>query len=142
MEKIITVIKDISPIITVIISSLVSYFVARAKAKSEVNKLLITLSHEDQTTFSNTFRDLLSYTLSFCQFPNGYVLEDAVKANSAFLTIAPDEFHPILSNLDHALNEWNVKEIQKLRKELISLYSKWIEQGKQNPQHKMHDIDY
>lgn len=134
MKNILSIIKDFIidclPIITVVISSLISYLVAKSQIKNEIDKLLIEISHNDKTVISNAFQSLIASTANFCQSPNGYTLEDTIKANAAFISVAPEAFQPLLLELDNALSTKDKHKIQSIRTDLISLYSKWINNSK------------
>lgn len=129
MKNILDFIKEYQAIITVVISSLISYCIAKAKTKSEIDKLMLTWSRNDKTDFSKAFQQLLSTTSAYCQHQNYHIFENAISASATFLTLSPEEFQSLASEIDAALNNKNIEQVQNVREKLISLYSEWINQS-------------
>lgn len=113
------------PIITVVISSVVSYFVAKMKAQSEIDKIMLSLSHKDEENFTHSYTHLLSSVAQYCSHPDLYNREAAQDACADFLSVAPPTFHSLLTELDYTLNSGDKLKLLSLREKLISLYSEW-----------------
>lgn len=123
MSSFINTLEKLSPIITILISSLVSYFVAEIKVKNEINKTLLTFEYKDKQTFNSTFADLIKKTERVCRCGCDKDIYDAVEVTSKFFTLAPKEFHPTLTQLHKAIINVNITEIKKLQEDLLQMCS-------------------
>lgn len=65
----------------------------------------------------------MTTTEQFCAFNCHGYMYDAIQANANFLTLAPNQFHALLKNMDYALHSNNIYKVQSIRKELLELYS-------------------
>ena len=129
MKNFLNFIEEYQSLIIPLISSVLSYYVAKSKAKSEVDKLLLTWSRKDKSDFSDAFNHLISATSKYYCNSEPRELENALTATARFMSIAPREFHNCLLRLDDALNEQNVCIIPCIREEIMLLYSDRIKQN-------------
>lgn len=123
MDNFVNLIRIFAPIITVVISSTISFFVAKHQAKNEIKRLLLSYTREDQQLFNDAFADLMTKTEDYCSFNCLSNKLDAIQANAKLFTIAPEPFHAILKDMDLALRNSNTYEIRKLREKILDLYS-------------------
>ena len=123
MENIIKITGIITPIATIIISSAVSFFIAKHQTKNEIKKLLMSYNREDKQLLNNAFAELMTNTENFCKFSNGIYLNKAISANSKFLAIAPKQFLPLAKEMDEALQNIDTSKIKNIRKSLMDLFS-------------------
>ena len=123
METFIKIATTVTPIITIIISSIISFLVARHQTKNEIKKLIMSYNREDKQLLNDAFTELMTKTQEYCDFQCGMNLHDAISANSKFLTIAPKLFHPLLKELDVALQNADLHKIKTIRKSLMDLFS-------------------
>ena len=123
MNKIITIINILTPILTVFISSLISYAISKSQAKAEIKRTLMSYDREDKKLLNDAFVDLITKTEEFCSFGCLGNMQDAIQANSKFLTLAPEQFRAVLLDMDTALKNSNSRNIEKLRKDIIDIYT-------------------
>ncbi len=123
MTTFIDILKAIVPIITLIISSVLSFIISRINARNEIKKLSLSFSREDKQAIDESFAKLIRLTGEYCSFPHGTLQYNAVEANAKFLTLAPEPFHSILSDLDSALHTQDIPKINTLRSSLLKMYS-------------------
>lgn len=123
MQYLFNIITQLSPIITIIISSFISYFIAKYNAKNEIRKALLSFAREDRLAMDKAFAELVSGMERLCTFRCDGNIRHVVTANAYFLTLAPKVFHPIIKDIDIAVNKCDLNEIQKLKKDLIEMYS-------------------
>ncbi len=123
MQTFIDNLEKLSPIITIAISSLVSYFIAKNQAKNEIKKTLLSFNREDKQALNDAFTNLMTKTERLCCFKCSSNIYDATEANVRFLSLAPKEFHPILNDLHTAIDDYNISKIQTIRKNLMKMYS-------------------
>ena len=126
MQKILSFISTMSPIITIIISSLISYLIARSNARHEVNKLLLSFNREDKTQLYDNFSNLISSLSKLSENPSPENKSNAIEENSKFLTVAPKSFHPTLITISDILQDEDYDELHRLSKTLLLLYSQHI----------------
>lgn len=123
METFIKIATTITPIVTIIISSIISFLVARHQTKNEIKKLLMSYNREDKQLLNDAFTELMVKTQEYCDFSCGINLHNAISANSKFLTIAPKPFHHLLKEMDVALQNNDIHKIKNIRELLMELFS-------------------
>ena len=116
----------ITTIIATSISAGVSYLVAKTKAENEIKKLTTTFKREDILKLKEDFSALMVDTERFCSFAAPINKQNAIKANTNFLSVAPERFKPLLLSLDKALKEESIPNIIDLRNKLLKLYSETV----------------
>lgn len=123
MENMVKIATVITPIATIIISSVISFFIARHQTKNEIKKILMSYNREDKQLLNEAFVELMTKTEEYCNFSCGINLHKAISANSKFLAIAPKQFHPLLKEMDVALQNVDLHKIKTIRKSLMDLFS-------------------
>ena len=111
------------PIITVIISSVISFFIAKHQAKNEIKKLIMSYNREDKQCLNDAYAELMLKTKEHCDIMCRDSLYAAILANSKLLAIAPKQIQPLLIEMDEALQNNDIDKIQTLRKSLMDLLS-------------------
>ena len=123
MENIVKLTTTITPIITIIMSSVISFFIAKHQTKNEIKKLLMSYNREDKQLLNDAFTELMVKTKEHCDVVCRDSLYNAISANSKFLAIAPKAFHPLLMEMDETLQNADIRKVQTLRKSLMELFS-------------------
>lgn len=123
MDNIINILETITPIITIIISSALSFVISRINARNEIKRMSLSFSREDKQATDEAFSKLMRLTGEYCSFSCGATQYDAIEANAKFLTMAPDSFHTILNELDSAIHSKDLSKINNLRSSLLEMYS-------------------
>ena len=122
MDKIINTLSDLHPIITVIISSVMSFFISWFKARHEIRKAKIIFDRADKGNFNKLFADLLVATNVCSNSPFQLLRDEAISINCDLLVIAPHYMKQKLKEMDIALNNGDIDKINQLRHELIDIY--------------------
>lgn len=122
MKPLIEIIIKLSPLITVIISGIVSYIVAKTKARYEIKKTFLELNHQDKALFNSAFSTLMVLTEDYCDIQFLSTKNDAINANSTLMSVCPPCFSAILKEMDSALTSGNITEIKSVRNRLLYLY--------------------
>lgn len=123
MNDFLNAVEKLSPIITVLLSAIISAIVSKANFKREMAKQNLELRRKDKQEFSELFSALTTHIEEYCRFSCDATLYDAIQTNTKFLTIAPKQFRPILKQLDVALLSANKHEIKSLRTQLLDMHS-------------------
>ena len=116
--------KTVTP---VIVSGIVSFFVARSKAKSEIKKALLTINREDLLEFRLSFSKLTSAIDNFSEYRFLKYRDDAIKANTQCIGVAPKEFQSLFLEMDEILRNGDNSKITQKKRELLELYSEHIQ---------------
>ena len=117
---------SLSPIITIAISSVISYLIARNNTKNEIKKSMLSLTHQDKVLLNDAFTTLVASLDAAASIRCQDNKNAAIKAVSNFLAVSPPSFHPTLLALSDALHYKNYEEVYSLSKILLSLYSHQI----------------
>lgn len=123
MESIVNITATLTPIITIIISSVISFFIAKHQTKSEIKKLIMSYNREDKQCLNDAYAELMVKTKEHCDIMCRDSLYAAILANSKLLAVAPKQFQPLLMKMDEALQDNDITKIQTLRKSLMGLLS-------------------
>ena len=83
----------------------------------------MSYNREDKKLLNDAFAELMAKTQDYCDFVCQNSLYDAVFSNSKFFTLAPKLFHPLLNEMDEALQNSNTRKVQSIRKSLMELFS-------------------
>lgn len=118
------IIKELLPVISALLSAVISYFVASHKTKLEISKLKEEYRREDQKAYHSAFASVMEATQSFYDFDCGTTEKAAVKAVAELMVVAPNSLHSILKELDSAITLNNKSLIPKLRKDLETEFLK------------------
>lgn len=124
MKKILDFLIDCLPYIPVVLSAVISYFVAGLKAKSEIRKIKLTFEHNNITALNEAFPELIEKTQYYCESENQIYRAAAIKANANYICLAKKEIQPALKELDSALFNKDISKIKELRNNIIFLHSK------------------
>lgn len=117
-----TLIKYINvwlPSVSVIVSALVSYCVAKLKSKDEIKKLLLGFDREDKNLFNETFSKLLKNSIDYIESYDSEKRAISIEANSLLMTMAPKSYLSALQSMDIALTNYDYQKIQAAREQLI-----------------------
>ena len=136
MENFITIIENLSPIINIIISAIVSCVIATVKTRNELKKNILASIREDELLSRKSFSELTVAIEEYCNFNNGFNQSAVIKANSNFISIAPDSCLPILSELSVAISSYNIKSMRSLNQELTLAYLNHIQNSRDKTKQK------
>lgn len=120
----------LSSSLSILVSTAVSFFVAKAKTSHEMNKILLSYNRKDKALLNEVFSQLMVATNQYCSFKCEANKYDAIKYNTDLIAIAPEHFKPLLLELDTALVNSDENEVLKLRQKLLSLFSKHVQNSK------------
>lgn len=127
MENFFNTLLNWSPLLTVFVSGIISYLIAKFNAKNEIKKALLSMNHETRKTMNSAFSECI-FNLERYQKSSAPISRfDAIRATAEFMAIAPKELHPILIELDSALASDNKYQSQKLRDELFAVFSQHVQ---------------
>lgn len=112
------IISDLAPIISVIISAILSYVVASAKSKNEIQKLKATHNREDILRYHNAYALVMEKSYAFYFGCCGASQKEAINAIATLIAVAPEELHETLKQMDIAVTQKDVRSMPDLRKQL------------------------
>lgn len=115
------IIESLLPVITVILSAVVSVVVSRLTSIQEIKKFTLESEREDNNQFKELFSLLMQQTDAFCSYKCNGNKSDAIKTNAKLISYAPDEIIPLLKELDIALTNKDVIRIKAIREELMTV---------------------
>ena len=116
-------INDWLPSISVIISAVISWVVAKTKAKNELKKLRIEFEHQDKENFSKAFAALMAASSNFCFHDCQENLSKAISANSNLLSFAPESLLPLVKEMNVALSSRNIRVVQEVQNRMVTALS-------------------
>ncbi len=99
------ILKDYSPLISLIISVLGSWLVAWHTAKLEIRKAQVRFKREDELALREAYTSMIHALEHYAFGKDEYCRVDAIKATTQFSYLAPDSCKPSLSRVAHALHE-------------------------------------
>ncbi len=123
--NILKIINNLLPTIGVILSAIISYFVANKKAKSEIEKVKLQFNREDRIDFENSYNLFLKGITEYISDNNMPARVEFLKGYSSFLSKAPAEFYPHLRKLDDLYHFYNQNELITVKNQIMELYSKY-----------------
>lgn len=100
---------------------------ARSKAKSEIKKALLTINHKDILEFRLYFSKLTSAIDNFLEYRFLKHKDDAIKANTQCIGVAPKEFQSLFLEMDEILRNGDNSKITQKKRELLEFYSEHIQ---------------
>ena len=140
LKEFLEIINTWAPSIAVVVSALISYLVAKLKAKNEIKKVMLNFNRDDEVTKKQAFATFMSATEEFYNFPNGGNRNKAIEATANYLHFAPSGVRELLPQMDIAISEKNLQTIKNLRLEIYSLESSKIKSTAQNSRTKKQKI--
>ena len=127
MEQLLDTLTNWLPVITIIISGIVSYLTAKFNAKTEIKKAMISINRENKIALNNAFSEFMAKTDKYFSSNAPISKTNAIKANAEFLAVAPKELHPIILEIDVALNNNSKYTVKELRDKLYNLFSQYVQ---------------
>lgn len=123
MDKFLHILYCVSPIISILVSSALSYIIATNKAKTEIQKISLRFEHEDNQAFQASLADILAKSGMYINTLSKDVFNSTVSSCSVFTALCPERFVDTAIKLDNAILNRNIKEIEEARITLIQINS-------------------
>lgn len=123
MNNFLNVIDTFSSIITLLLSGIISYIVAGLKAKTEIKKTLLSFNHQDKQSFQKSFANVIAKSGVLSLDRSLASMNNALDACAVFIAVSPEKYHSAIMELDKAIRDYDIKNIEKARITLIKIHS-------------------
>lgn len=128
MNKLLNVIDTLMPVITL----LLSFVVSKHTAKCEAKKLLMEKNELKKLKTDSLFLKLLSLSQQYCEHHFGATKTECLDTAVALMQIAPKDFISLVTEMYTAVETQNYNKITELRKKLLDFYLQTYKNTNQN----------
>lgn len=119
-----SIISDVLPLISTLLSLLGSYFIARHAARNEIKKLELTAKREDSLSERKAYLDVSTAVSAYIYDPDFDLRRDAISAISAARIIKHGYVGDLLDELRIAVAS---DDRQKAEDLLSAIYANWTD---------------